>query len=218
MIISICDNENNSKFVKISGKEKIKDLKLNLTENEEFDLYFNGKLLNPEKLLTDYGINSYSTIEKKNILKGGLIKNSFEFADITKQSQTKKLECYNKKFLCPWRIVRKGLNLEGKCLNKNCDAYKKIVIINKKFGKFDILNEKNFCPICNNIIEAKTCGFSGCTYCISGKKIGKNDKIVNINGFGEWEDVKEKCYVRFDEKICEIVNWESLTIYTKELL
>lgn len=139
MIISICDNENNSKFVKISGKEKIKDLKLNLTENEEFDLYFNGKLLNPEKLLTDYGINSYSTIEKKNILKGGLIKN-FEFADITKQSQTKKLECYNKKFLCPWRIVRKGLNLEGKCLNNNCDAYKKIVIINKKFGKFDILN------------------------------------------------------------------------------
>jgi len=217
MIISICDNENNSKMIKISGKEKIKDLKLNLTENEEFDLYFNGKLLNPEKLLTDYGINSYSTIEKKNILKGGLIKN-FEFADITKQSQTKKLECYNKKFLCPWRIVRKGLNLEGKCLNKNCDAYKKIVIINKKFGKFDILNEKNYCPICNNLIEAKTCGFSGCTFCISGKKIGKNDKIVNINGFGEWEDVKEKCYVRFDTKICEIVNWESLTIYTKELL
>ena len=185
MIISICDNENNSKFVKISGKEKIKDLKLNLTENEEFDLYFNGKLLNPEKLLTDYGINSYSTIEKKNILKGGLIKN-FEFADITKQSQTKKLECYNKKFLCPWRIVRKGLNLEGKCLNKNCDAYKKIVIINKKFGKFDILNEKNYCPICNNLIEAKTCGFSGCTFCISGKKIGKNDKMlilmVLVNG------------------------------------
>ena len=60
MIINIRDNENNTKYVKISGKEKIKDLKIKVSNDcEDFDLYFNGKLLNSEKLITDYEINSH---------------------------------------------------------------------------------------------------------------------------------------------------------------
>ena len=178
MIINIRDNENNTKYVKISGKEKIKDLKIKVSNDcEDFDLYFNGKLLNSEKLITDYEINSHSTIEAKNNLKGGL--KTVKFADISKEVQTKKLECYNKKNKCPWRIVRLGLNLEGKCFNEKCVAYKKTVIINKEFGRFDLIKQENeiLCPMCNEIIEAQTCGFSGCSYCWSGKNSAKMEKL-----------------------------------------
>ena len=218
MIINFRDNENNTKFVKVSKNQKIKDLKLKLSnECEDFDFYFNGKLLNSEKLLTDYEIISNSTIEMKNNLKGGL--KLLKFADVSKETQTKKLECYKKKNLCPWRIVRNGLNLEGKCLNEECVAYKKTVIINKKFGRFDLIQQESeiLCKMCNKIIEAKTCGFCGCSYCFSGKKF-ENGKCVNVGEFGNWIEVKKKCYERFDPKSTEFADWVSLTIYTEELL
>ena len=219
MIINIRDNENNTKYVKISGKEKIKDLKIKVSNDcEDFDLYFNGKLLNSEKLITDYEINSHSTIEAKNNLKGGL--KTVKFADISKEVQTKKLEIYNKKNKCPWRIVRLGLNLEGKCFNEKCVAYKKTVIINKNFGRFDLIKQENeiLCPMCNEIIEAQTCGFSGCSYCWSGKKFGKNGKVENVGEFGNWVEVKKKIYERFDPKNTLYADWISLTIYTQKLL
>ena len=219
MIINIRDNENNTKYVKISGKEKIKDLKIKVSNDcEDFDLYFNGKLLNSEKLITDYEINSHSTIEAKNNLKGGL--KTVKFADISKEVQTKKLECYNKKNKCPWRIVRLGLNLEGKCFNEKCVAYKKTVIINKEFGRFDLIKQENeiLCPMCNEIIEAQTCGFSGCSYCWSGKKFDKNGKVENVGEFGNWVEVKKKIYERFDPKNTLFADWISLTIYTEQLL
>ena len=72
-----------------------------------------------------------------------------------------------------WRVAVDGLNLEGLCNNKNCEAYKKWVIINIGFGIFDlILNEKpTNCPICKKPVFPETCAFSTCSYRYSGIKI-----------------------------------------------
>ena len=50
-----------------------------------------------------------------------------------------------------WRIINKGLNLEGICKNKNCKAFDKKVWTNKQFGLFNLSKEvyKSPCPICN---------------------------------------------------------------------
>jgi hypothetical protein len=116
--------------------------------------------------------------------------------------------------------VRLGLNLEGKCFNEKCVAYKKTVIINKEFGRFDLIKQENeiLCPMCNQIIEAQTCGFSGCSYCWSGKKFSKNGKVENVGEFGNWVEVKKKIYERFDPKNTLYADWISLTIYTEQLL
>jgi hypothetical protein len=50
-----------------------------------------------------------------------------------------------------WQIIDEGLNLDGKCKNKNCEAYLKYVCINKGFGKFDMNKEVHTapCPMCS---------------------------------------------------------------------
>ncbi|CAF1205235.1 unnamed protein product [Adineta steineri] len=52
---------------------------------------------------------------------------------------------------CPWRIVRKGFNVEGLCRNIHCPGYGQMVIVNKGFGEYDfarvILEQHILCPI-----------------------------------------------------------------------
>ena len=218
MIINFHDDEDKTQAIKISPNQTIEELKLRYSEDiyDDFDLYYNGKLLNKDRLINEYNITSYSTIEIIKKLNGGV--KMIEFVDVTKDSQIKKLNSYDKNFKCPWRIVRCGLNLEGKCSNKICIAYNKTVIINKNFGKFDLVKEQKeiHCPMCEKNVEVKTCGFSGCSYCISGKKYDKG-KLTVID-FGDWNEVKKKCYNRFEPRTTENVYWESLSFYTKELL
>ena len=50
----------------------------------------------------------------------------------------------------PYRIVRKGLNLEAVCKNKKCEAFDKKAWVQKGFGHFNIAKEvhKCKCPLC----------------------------------------------------------------------
>ena len=84
-----------------------------------------------------------------------------------------------------WRIVNKGLNIFGICKNDKCVAFKKEVIYRTNLpenGLNFILNEEIshiVCPICDNIIKIKTCGFFKCEYQLKGKKLvpGKKGEI-----------------------------------------
>ena len=76
-----------------------------------------------------------------------------------------------------WREVCKGLNIFGICPNKKCSANGKEVIyktILTEEGLLFCLNDEIVnirCPLCNKIIDPKTCGFWQCEYQFKGKKI-----------------------------------------------
>mmetsp|Transcript_32360 Transcript_32360/g.5846 ORF Transcript_32360/g.5846 Transcript_32360/m.5846 type:complete len:103 (+) Transcript_32360:174-482(+) len=50
-----------------------------------------------------------------------------------------------------WRHVSRGLNLEGRCDNINCEAFTCLVIHQVGMGKFSINEEvaEAICPICS---------------------------------------------------------------------
>ena len=85
-------------------------------------------------------------------------------------------------------IVRKGINLFGYCLNKNCIAYKKEVCHPFGIGTFDLIQDLNSksnkcpkCPACEYLLlELETCGFMKCKYHYIGKKY-ENGKIKELN-------------------------------------
>lgn len=68
---------------------------------------------------------------------------------------TKFAEIIIQKTIDPWRISKPGLNLEGLCINSNCQAGNKRVIMSVGQGQFDIgsLVFRATCPLCNKAIE-----------------------------------------------------------------
>lgn len=76
-----------------------------------------------------------------------------------------------------WKLVKKGLNLEGRCNNEKCDVER--IWIQKGFGKFDIAREifeKN-CPKCALRIYIVNLGFWDCEYRIDGMKVQNLQKV-----------------------------------------
>lgn len=71
-----------------------------------------------------------------------------------------------------WRIVTKGLNLEGKCATTSCNAFNEKVVVKLGMGTFEVVeqNAEATCPQCNgNFKEDITnCYFWDCIYEFKG--------------------------------------------------
>ena len=73
-----------------------------------------------------------------------------------------------------WRIADRGLNLEGRCTNADCEAFDEMVIMQMGYGVFDVLLDSNAdttrCPCCDEFVQPLTCAFSRCEWKWSGLK------------------------------------------------
>ena len=70
-------------------------------------------------------------------------------------------------------FVGPGLNLRGTCENKKCEAFNKVIWIQKGMNQFDIGEEvfKANCPICpttDTALKIDNLGFYYCIYTIKG--------------------------------------------------
>ena len=114
------------------------------------------------------------------------------------------------------RIINKGLNIFGFCNNSICKAYMKEmvykIVLSKDGLKFN-LNERVAdirCPICNEIIKLKTCGFYDCEYQFIGKKIA-NGEIYQFDS--KTRETKENNFEYYDVfKNGEII-WTEINVY-----
>ncbi len=131
-----------------------------------------------------------------------------EFADLNKEPQLFKWS----KNAPKWRTAKIGLCLEGKCTNKQCEAYNNNVIINMgvpimfKLG-MPTANNPTICPICK--LKATTCAFNNCDY----RYIAIKESYTGLEKINcEWKTVGDNYYLFDDNKKTEYV---SLVIETR---
>lgn len=91
-----------------------------------------GRNLEDEYSLSHYNIQSCYSLHVRPILRGGGFP-SIKF-NIMNEPTIGKFSTEAPE----WRNIAPGLNLEGVCKNKSCQAFKKQVWINKYFGKFNM--------------------------------------------------------------------------------
>ncbi len=106
-----------------------------------------------------------------------------------------------------WRYATKGLNVEGKCVNKSCRAFDSMVIYKFGEGVFDLENDAELvkCPLCSQSVIPVTCGFSSCHWYINGIK-EKEEISTPIKKSSDQYD-------RFADSEDKGVIWEKLTFY-----
>jgi len=134
-------------------------------------LIWAGKQLEDGHILGDYNVFPHEDGEEPTLhlvlrLRGG--GPSADFVDV---SRTEALVNIQFSESAPdWRVCCKGLNIEGKCENKDCPAYRKMVICMHKFGVFDLMQPNSSCPICRKPIKPIKPGFSSCLWKITYMK------------------------------------------------
>jgi len=150
-------------------KEEVEVLEKVPSEYQRF--VYNGRHLADSepitKTLRDYGVERDSTVQLVTRMRGGA-PSPIEFADVQNENALEVLPWSNDAPL--WRIVGKGLNLEGKCTNKACIANGHTVVCRKGFVAVNLAKEQGHCPICKQAVRVKTCSFTGCTWMYEGRK------------------------------------------------
>lgn len=100
---------------------------------------FNGKQLLDEEILADHNIANESVLNVIIRLRGG--GGVLSFADISNNDALKKVE-----FSCSapqWRVVSRGLNIEGRCSNSHCQANGSMVICPIGLNKFSLVHDRS---------------------------------------------------------------------------
>ncbi|KAG1705044.1 hypothetical protein DVH05_005068 [Phytophthora capsici] len=119
-------------------------------------LIYGGKQLEDHLALSTYGITDMSQIHLVRMMNGGGA--SRVFADISDNSLLKETQLYYGGV--GWQSVQKGLNIEGKCLNPQCSAFRDKVICPKGFHEFNLMRDDDTkCPMCRSMVIPRTCGF-----------------------------------------------------------
>jgi hypothetical protein len=113
-----------------------------------------------------------------------------------------------------WRIARPGICLEGKCNNRNCEAYEDLVVINLGIRRFDFLGENNEailkCPACFEYVGPTTCAFNNCYWRYEGR-IQDDINTPPKSVLADWKHA-DNAYHRFNESVSGTVQWLKLII------
>ena len=90
-------------------------------------------------------------------------------------------------------IIKPGINIIGKCLNKECKNFEKLILLKNSKEKMSICYELNNystikCEYCKNIINSNTvslfqCNFHVTIYDLNGNKLSYKDKVNKNNVF-----------------------------------
>ncbi|RUS24196.1 hypothetical protein BC938DRAFT_473962 [Jimgerdemannia flammicorona] len=115
-----------------------------------------------------------------------------------------------------WRIVTKGLNLEGTCTNDSCPAHNHRVIMKWEQRNFDFQYDsvKCRCPICFESVMPITCGFSNTWWSFRGIKSGTDTSGAGERVSCDWRRAGDAYHV-FDEGKGGVASWSRLKILTR---
>lgn len=182
--ITIQNPEEETLFIDATPASLVSDVKesiyakVNIAVQDQ-SLLFDGETLKDDQTLLSYDIENGETLLLVPIEEEG------GFASFSFSNFKKKVEKKFSNNAPDWRILTKGLNLEGICTNPQCDAHNKKVWVQKGFGKFNIAKEftRSFCPMPNckkKVKEIEQCGFFYCKYVIEGETV--DEQKVSLKG------------------------------------
>ena len=175
-------------------------------------LCYSGRELDNERTISDYNVTRDSTLHLTVRLRGGFVQ-PVRHADMQHaQTGSFSVEAPD------WRAVSKGFNVEGICINSECDAQGQGVIIKKKFGTFHMseVAAKAKCPQCSTLlVDVINSIFTGCVYSVEGAYHNARGERVEIKS--EETTVPKNKYVHFRNKYghVELVNWLFIKIVVK---
>ncbi len=186
---------------------KHKIFKLERMKPDEQRLIFCGRQLEDGRLLTFYGIGHETVIHLVRRLRGG----APFFADVYRTDALQRHEWSRN---APrWRVALEGLCVEGKCQNRNCQAFGQTVVMNAEFKNFDLITMSSHCecPMCRGTVVPVKPGFANCSYRITARKKGSS-QLLQV----PWTDVRN-AYVTYDEHVARIVEWDRMQIFVRRL-
>jgi len=116
----------------------------------------------------------------------------------------------------PWRRFAPGISLLGTCINSECDAHQKEVIIPIGLKNFNVLTDVNAstakCPKCAHFVEISKLGFNECQWRIHGIKQTKPSQAP-IPFSEDWSHTRG--YSLFEYKLQQGIIWRQLIVETR---
>ncbi|GMF13659.1 unnamed protein product [Phytophthora lilii] len=171
-------------------------------------LIYEGQQLEDHLTLSSYDIQDQSQLHLVQLMRGGGMPSRI-FADLSDESLLTELAFTPN--APEWRMASEGLNPEGRCKNRDCSAFGRMIICPKRFEPFNLLqDDKVQCPMCRLKVKPRTCGFYNCTWKFDGTLAGSGFSIIS-----QWQDATGKKYHRFADKAHGSAEWESLLIVAK---
>lgn len=192
-------------------KEKIR-AEINADADEKITLRYESQTMEDDRTLASYKITEESVIyqaaKKTEEKSNKAINFGSEFNALTDEKKLKFAKIGPK-----YMYVTDGLNLRGTCGTKGCEAFNKVIWIQKGMNSFNICEEvyTSECPICKKSAEKiDNLGLFNCIYSIKGfqvapekKKMEKNDLVADDIDFTTFEQTGK------------LNHWASLTITTQ---
>ena len=111
-----------------------------------------------------------------------------------------------------WRYGTTGLNIEGKCANAACRAYRQMVVDPKGMVSWSLIAGQAHCPMCSQRFLPITCGFIRCMWAYDGIKLDQSGKLQCCES--EYQTVSAGKYHRFEENHNQ-VKWQMLVLSAK---
>ena len=185
MKLTIKFRDNTTQIVEVLPTDPLNSLlqKLNNVNEDTYISFIKPYQLCSNKSFSEIGIKNGCTLVILPPLCGGGGEN--DFANLSDEF-IKTLDVSDDDNIPDWRIVGKGINLHGICLNKNCETNGKQVINHIDAKEYNIIDEgfMGICPMCEKHFDLDTCSFYGCDYKVIGTYFDKFDD--------EWVDLPDK--------------------------
>ena len=188
-------------IISIKKDTMLSELKVKVMEKDGIPVdqqryIYAGIQVDDSKPLYEFNIKRESTVHLVLRLRGG----GGEFVNVNQKFEEGSWTTEGPS----WRSCSAGLNMEGMCLNRNCDAYNKrtISMCGKTTFSHDMLIE---CPMCNTKRKCDNIIITNCNLRAVGQKADGTvfTKQLNVDG--------QPYYPKFSD---DIIQYNYLTFYT----